>query len=509
MSDAGRIYDVAVVGGGINGCGIARDAAGRGYSVLLMEQGDLAGAASSASSKLLHADFHHLQRFAVRRVREALKERDVLLESAPHLVRPLRFVLPHDPRVRAWWRLRTGMFLHDRLGGRKLLPGSRILDLHQDMAGASLHPNFRFAFEYSDCWVDDARLVVANAVDAAERGADIRVRCRCLSARRRGKVWQLAAEDRRHGGKLQFQARALVNAAGPWAGGLLQRTPGAGARTPVRLVKGSHIVVPAKFRHGKPYVFQNKDRHICFAIPFDENFTLIGATEEAFKGNPSAVVVNASEIAYLCAAANAYLRDNVRPIDVVWAYSGVRPLYGDGLRLDAPAKGAPLLHVVGGTIVTYRRRAETALRMLGRALRQRTKPWTATAILPGGDMTWDGVTSFAVEVLGLYRFLSTGHVRRLVSTYGTRALDILEGVRSEADLGRHFGADLSEREVCYLMDYEWALTAEDVLWRRTKLGLRFSREQAMELEAWMAHRRGGAAPPDRQPAPLAENRKQN
>jgi glycerol-3-phosphate dehydrogenase len=494
---APQLYDIAIIGGGINGTGIARDAAGRGLSVVLVEQADLAGGTSSVSTKLIHGGLRYLENYEFRLVREALKEREVLLQAAPHIIRPMRFVLPHHAGLRPWWMLRFGLFLYDHLGGRRILPGTRVVNLRQDSAGEPLKPEFVKAFEYSDCWVDDARLVVDNAVDAAERGAGIRVRTRCATAERRGKSWRLVLEERARGVTSEIEARALVNAAGPWMHSL-----GSGLRPEetahVRLVQGSHIVVRKLFDHDRSYIFQNSDGRVCFVIPYEGDFTLIGTTDRDYEGDPGDVVITRGEIEYLCAAASAYLRQGVQPSDVVWSYSGVRPLYDAGaakaqeatrdyvLKVDAPNGAAPLLKVFGGKITTYRKLAEDGLAMLAPQFPGRGGPWTAEARLPGGDMAWDGADELAQRLATAFPFLRDDHLRRLVRTYGTRAHQVLGDARSADDLGQLFGCDLTERELRYLMEREWASTAEDVLWRRTKLGLRVTPTEAARLEAWMA-----------------------
>ncbi|WP_018261766.1 glycerol-3-phosphate dehydrogenase [Methylobacterium sp. WSM2598] len=495
------LYDLAVIGGGINGTGIARDAAGRGASVVLFEQGDLAGGTSSASTKLIHGGLRYLEHCEFRLVREALMEREVLWASAPHIVWPLRFVLPHLPGLRPAWLLRLGLFLYDHLGGRRLLPGTRSLDLARDEAGAPLKAGFRRAFEYSDCWVEDARLVVLNARDAAARGAEIRTRTRVVAAARGPAHWELTVEA---GGRREtVRARILVNAAGPWVSEVLTGVVRANAAAGVRLVQGSHIVVRRLFRHDRAYIFQNPDGRIVFAIPYERDFTLIGTTDRDYRGDPAAVAASEEEIAYLCAAASEYFREAIRPQDVVWTYSGVRPLYDDGagkaqeatrdyvLTLDAGGDRAPLLSVFGGKITTYRRLAEAALEQLRDHLGAARAPaWTARARLPGGDFPATGYAALAAAIRREYPFLDPAHAARLVRAYGTEAREILQGARGPADLGRVFGADLTEREVRYLMRREWAVGAEDVLWRRSKLGLRLSPAEAAALDGFM---RGDAA----------------
>jgi glycerol-3-phosphate dehydrogenase len=504
-----QVYDLAIIGGGINGCGIARDAAGRGYSVILCEAGDLATGTSSRSTKLIHGGLRYLEQFDFRLVREALAEREVLWGIAPHIVRPLRFVLPHRKGLRPAWMLRFGLFLYDHLGGRKRLPGTRVLDLGADAAGAPLRPDtFTTAFEYSDCWVDDARLVVLNARDAADRGTLIRTRTRVLSGERGVEGWRLLLADAATGRQEEIAARALVNAAGPWIEEVLRTGLGLRPRGQVRLVQGSHIVTRRLFDHDRAYIFQNPDGRVVFAIPNEDDFTLIGTTDRDFAGDPAAVAVSAEEVAYLCDAASASFRRPVTAADVVWAYSGVRPLFDDGaseakiasrdyvLELDAPGGAAPVLSVIGGKITTYRRLAEAALSRLAPQLGPReglAAGWTAREPLPGGNFDPDGVEPLAERLRRRYPFLTEAHALRLVRAYGTRAITLLGVARSPADLGPSFGASLSEAEVRYLMDNEWATTADDVAWRRSKLGLRLSREQIGALGDWMRHKLPQAA----------------
>jgi glycerol-3-phosphate dehydrogenase len=494
-------YDIAIIGGGINGAGIARDAAGRGLRVLLMEQNDLASGTSSASTKLIHGGLRYLEHGAVRLVREALAEREVLLRMAPHAIRPLRFVLPHHPEMRPAWMLRLGLFAYDHLGGRDILPASRAVDLTGSPLGAPLKRRFRRGFEYSDCWVDDARLVVLNAVDAAERGAVIRTRARCARAERSG-TWRLILQNR--GQREEASARVLVNAAGPWVGQVAETVIRLPAKAPVRLVKGSHIVVRRLFEHDHAYIFQNADRRILFAIPYQRDFTLIGTTDRDFVGDPGAVLPNAPEITYLCRAASVYFRDEVGPEQVVQAFAGVRSLHDDGSRkaedvtrdyeivLDAARNAAPLLTIYGGKITTYRRLAEAALARLTPFL-QMPPPWTACTPLPGGDFPWNGGDALVARARGLWPFLTEAHARRLVAAYGTRLDRILEGARSLDDLGPRFGDELTGAEVRYLMRHEWAETPDDVLWRRSKLGLHLDADARGALAAFVADETGRRA----------------
>jgi glycerol-3-phosphate dehydrogenase len=471
-----HVFDLAVIGGGINGCGIARDAAGRGLSVLLMEQDDLAGATSSASTKLIHGGLRYLEHYQFRLVRESLEEREVLLRAAPHITWPLRFVLPHRRGLRPWWMIRAGLFLYDHLGGREILPGTRTLNLRRDPAGAPLRDSFRRGFEYSDCWVDDARLVVLTARDAFLRGADIRVRTRCEAARPAGDLWSLRLR-----GGVEERARVLVNAGGPWVSSLLSNVAGRNEPMPIRLVKGSHIVVRRLFDHERAYIFQNTDGRVVFAIPFEQDFTLIGTTDEDFVGDPASVAVSARQEAYLLDAVGSYLKQPPVAADIVWRYAGVRPLRDDGASKAQEATRdyvlelsgtPPLLSVFGGKITTHRRLAEAAMARLAPFFPGMSGKWTAGAPLPGGDFPWHGAFGLTQDLYARFPFLGAGTAARLVRTYGTLAAGIFEGTRSFADTGLLFGAGLTQLEVDWLLANEWARSADDILWRRTKLGLR-------------------------------------
>jgi glycerol-3-phosphate dehydrogenase len=496
-----QVYDLAVIGGGVNGCGIARDAAGRGASVVLFEKNDLASATSSSSTKLIHGGLRYLEHCEFRLVREALMEREVLWRSAPHIVWPLRFVLPHHNGLRPAWLLRLGLALYDHVGGRKLLPATRVVDLSQDEAGQPLKRRFKRVFEYSDCWVDDSRLVVLNACDAAERGATIRPRTRVVGAERAAEGWRITVESRDGGPQEIVRARALVNAAGPWVGHVLTNVVRGNAPAAVRLVQGSHVVVRKLFAHEKAYIFQNADGRIIFAIPCERNFTLIGTTDQDFTGDPGHVAASEDEIAYLCAAASEYFEKPVERNDVVSTYSGVRPLFDDGaskaqeatrdyvLSLDAPAGGAALLSVFGGKITTYRRLAEAVLEKLEPFLpTMRKGVWTGGSVLPGGDFPEDGYAALVVRIRAKHPYLDAALAARLARAYGTRSFALLEGARCREDLGRVFGSDLTEREVDYLISHEWAVTADDVLRRRSKLGLRFSPDERAGLDGFMRER---------------------
>jgi glycerol-3-phosphate dehydrogenase len=504
-----RVYDLAIIGGGVNGCGIARDAAGRGNSVFLCEMNDLASGTSSWSTKLVHGGLRYLEYYEFRLVREALIEREILWQIAPHIIRPLRFVLPHHAGLRPAWLLRLGLFLYDHIGGRHLLPPTRSVDLATDAVGKPLiSGRYKKAFEYSDCFVDDARLVALNARDAADRGADIRTRARAAEIRQADGIWHVTVEDTLNGGRSTINARALINAGGPWVEDVLASGAGVNARAKVRLVQGSHIVVRQLYAHDRAYMFQNADGRIVFVIPYQDDFTLIGTTDRDYDGDPAKVKATAEEIEYLCKSVSEYLAKPVKPSDVVWSYAGVRPLYDDGaseakaatrdyvFELDTPG-GAPLLSIYGGKITTYRRLAEEALERLEPYLNstKAREGWTATAPLPGGDMDVSAVVALTAELMRDHPFLVHAHANRLAHAYGTRATKLLGSSKSMSDLGQLFGDTLTEAEVRYLMTNEWAVTAEDVVWRRSKLGLRLTPAEVSALDDWMAaHRSAGARP---------------
>lgn len=503
------MYDIVVIGGGVNGCGIARDAAGRGLSVLLAERDDLASGTSSASTKLIHGGLRYLEHCEFGLVRAALREREVLLAMAPHIVRPMRFVLPYHRGLRSRWLIRAGLFLYDRLGGRKILPASRKLDLRGSAIGAPLKANFTSAFEYSDCWVDDARLVVLNAMDAAARGADIRTRTAVVAATPESAHWAVRLRHTATGREETVQAHVLVNAAGPWAGevaaDLTADTPQAGSSARLRLVKGSHIVVPSLFTHDRAYIFQHADKRVVFAIPFERDFTLIGTTDVDYTGDPGTAAISDEETRYLCDAVGKYFKAPVRPADVVWRYSGVRPLHDAGgasahevtrdyhLSLDLPAGGPALLHVFGGKITTYRHLAEEALAMLGSRLPNAGAAWTGGSALPGGNFPVGGNEALAAELAQDHPALGTELAERLSRAYGTLAEDVVSDVHCRDDLGADFGAGLHQCEVEYLVREEWAVTAEDIVWRRSKLGLHMTVEQIADLEAWLTTNRSRVA----------------
>ncbi|WP_104492793.1 glycerol-3-phosphate dehydrogenase [Paracoccus denitrificans] len=510
--------DLFIIGGGINGCGIARDATGRGLSVTLAEMGDLAQATSSASTKLFHGGLRYLEFFEFRLVREALEERETLLAAMPHISWPMRFVLPYSPQMRfesdtptsrilslamPWlrgrrpaWLIRLGLFLYDNLGGRRILPGTKRLDLSRDPLGKPLKPGFRLGWEYSDCWVQDSRLVVLNARDAEARGATILTRTRVTRAERADGLWRITTEG--PDGTHTHHARALVNAGGPWVEDVIRTVAHIPSTEGVRLVRGSHIVVPRLYDHDRCYFFQGEDGRIIFSIPFEEDFTLIGTTDMDHQGSPGEARCSEAERDYLCAFASRYFARPVTPEQVVWTYSGVRPLYDDGAKSATAAtrdyvlslhdEGAPLLNVFGGKITTYRRLAESALAKLAPFFPQAGGDWTARVPLPGGDFPVDGVEALIAQLQASHPFLSPRLARRLVRTYGTEAFLLLDGAGSMADLGRDFGAGLTEAEVNWLIRNEFAHSAQDILWRRTKLGLHMNEAQCRELGAFVATR---------------------
>jgi glycerol-3-phosphate dehydrogenase len=502
-ADQNQPFDLLIIGGGINGAGIARDAAGRGLRVLLVEQEDLAQHTSSASTKLIHGGLRYLEYYEFRLVREALMERERLLAMAPHIIWPLRFVLPHENAVRPAWMVRLGLFLYDHLGGRKRLPASESVSFPDGRFGSALRPGIGKGFVYSDCWVEDSRLVVLNAMDAAERGAAIHTRTRFLDAQRNGALWQATVQDLGSGERKAVAARAIVNAAGPWVGQVLDQGLGIPGEATVRLVKGSHLVVPKLYEGGHAYILQNPDRRIVFAIPYEQDFTLIGTTDVAWKQAPGKVTISPEEAAYLCESVNRYFSRQIRPEDAVWSYAGVRPLYDNAARsdsavtrdyvlnVDAPVGGAPLLSVFGGKITTYRRLAEHALEKLQPHLGLPATSWTAGAPLPGGDMPDADFDRFLAGLRQRAPFLPEALARRLARAYGSRVDALLGDARAMADLGEDFGGGLTRAEVDYLLRKEWAVTAEDILWRRSKLGLHVPAGTEARLRDYLAMARPG------------------
>jgi len=500
--DDDNFFDVFVIGGGINGTSVARDAVGRGYSVMLAEMNDLASGTSSAATKLVHGGLRYLEHYEFRLVHEALAEREVLWANAPHIIKPLRFVLPHHKGLRPAIVLRAGLAMYDYMGGRRLLPPTKTLDLRTDVTGKPLKGDYRTGFEYSDCWVDDARFVVLNARDAADRGAAIRVRTKVASVRRDGGQWEIELRDEA-GNASTVRAGLIVNAAGPWVDSVINGVMGRNGGHNVRLVKGSHIVVNKLYEHDRCYIFQNADGRIIFAIPYEQDFTLIGTTDLDYKDDPKDVKISDAEIEYLCAAASEYFTKPVTVGDIVWTYSGVRPLFDDGasaaqeatrdyvLKLDGTTAEGAAINVFGGKLTTSRRLAESVVEKIEEVLGKKGPAWTKVAKFPGGDFE---PLAFDAEVRRLVKdhgWLPQKFAVRLTLLYGTRARVILGDAGSLDDLGTHFGADLYGAEVDYLVAQEWARTAQDVLWRRTKLGLRVGPEDVGRLEGYLATRDRG------------------
>ncbi len=516
VNSAQVVTDLFIIGGGINGCGIARDATGRGLSVVLAEQGDLAQGTSSASTKLFHGGLRYLEYFEFRLVREALEERETLLVAMPHISWPMRFVLPLSPRMRfesdtptsrllrwvmPWakgrrpaWLIRLGLLMYDTMGGRKILPAARSLDLTRDPAGKPLKSQYHRAFEYSDCWVEDSRLVALNARDAANRGARIMTRTKVVTAERQGDLWQITTDGPQ--GRSLHTARALVNAGGPWVEDIIRNVARINSSEGVRLVRGSHIVTKRLFDHERCYFFQGTDGRIIFAIPYEQDFTLIGTTDKDHTSAPKDAVCTDEERDYLLTFASQYFANPVTKDDVVWTYSGVRPLYNDGAKsataatrdyvLSLDQNGAPLLNVFGGKITTYRRLAESALAKLNPFFPTAKPAWTARVPLPGGDFPHDGVAALTASLGQKYPFLTPYWAGRMIRAYGTDAARILGDAGTPAALGHDFGATLTEAEVRWLMAKEYAVEAADVVWRRSKLGLRMTADQITALDQFMA-----------------------
>jgi glycerol-3-phosphate dehydrogenase len=491
------VFDLLIVGGGINGAGIARDAAGRGLRVMLVEQASLARYTSSASTKLVHGGLRYLEYFHFRLVREALLERERLLAIAPHLVRRKRFVLPYEQRLRPAWVVRLGLFFYDHLVRQNTLERSSDVRFATSPFGHPMRPSLRRGFAYSDCTVDDSRLVVLNAKDAAERGAVVEVGHRVVRAVREGERWQVEIENQASQQTSTVSARAIANAAGPWVAEVLTGRLGCSSQQAVRLVKGSHIVVRRLYDGDHAYVLQHPDRRIVFVIPYQNDFTLIGTTDVPWLGDPGPVLIDPAEVDYLCQTVNTYFERQIEPADVVWSYAGVRPLCDDAasdasavtrdyvLDVDAPPSGAPVLSVFGGKITTYRRLAEHALKKLEPHLGPMAKPWTGAAPLPGGDIPGGDMDAFITDVRRRWPFLDALHARRLAHAYGTRISRLLGGVHSREDMGEDFGGGLTRVEVDYLVREEWAASAEDLYWRHSKAGLYASPADERRLVAYL------------------------
>lgn len=490
------IHDLLIVGGGINGCAIARDAAGRGLSVLLIEQGDLAQGTSSASTKLIHGGLRYLELYEFRLVHEALAERELLLAAAPHIIWPLTFVLPHEPGMRPAWLVRLGLFLYDHLARRKRLDGSHMVALAGNALGAPLRASYKTGFTYADCWVDDSRLVVLNARDAHERGATIRVGAKLASAARKGDRWIARIES--ESGASEVEARVLVNAAGPWVSRVIDDALHLRSRKNTRLVKGSHLVTRKLFDGDHAYILQNPDKRIVFAIPYEADFTLVGTTDVPYDDAPGKVEISDAETDYLLASINRCFAHEVGRDDIVWSYAGLRPLYDDGsldasvvtrdyaFDLDTNGDRASALSIFGGKITTARRLAEHALDELSAFLPEHGGAWTKTAPLPGGDMREADFEAFLAGLMQTKPFLAPALARRLARAYGTRVWRILKDARSMSDLGADHGCGLTDAEIAYLVEEEWARSLDDILWRRSKLGLHLTKEQQDALVAAFA-----------------------
>ncbi|QJQ94205.1 MULTISPECIES: glycerol-3-phosphate dehydrogenase [Halomonadaceae] len=492
-SPTSALLDLYIIGGGINGTGIANDAAGRGLAVGLCEQADLASATSSASSKLIHGGLRYLEHREFRLVREALREREVLLKKAPHIVWPLRFILPHQPHLRPAWMIRAGLFLYDHLGKRDSLPGSRRLRFD---SSSPLKPTITQGFEYSDCWVDDARLVVLNALQAQQQSAEILVRTRCIDARQEQDHWHITLEDRDTGKQFVRHAKVLVNAAGPWVESFIRGQTTRQSRYGIRMIQGSHLVVPRLHDDERAYILQNKDGRIVFVLPYQQGFSLIGTTDRRYTGDPAKVAITPEETDYILEVVNDHFQQALTREDVVATYAGVRPLCDDecadpsamtrDYTLDLDRRpGEPLmLSVFGGKITTYRKLAEATMQLLGETFPDMGPAWTAQALLPGGDIGTQ--EAFVARLLRDYPFLGEARARRFASSYGSLCLRFLDGCSSEEALGEHFGAGLTEAEVAYLTEVEWAHNTDDVLWRRSKLGLRVNQAERERLDAYIA-----------------------
>lgn len=489
-------YDVLVIGGGVNGCGVARDAVGRGLKVALVEQGDLAGETSSSSTKLFHGGLRYLEYYEFGLVKKALIEREVLLRNMPHIAWPMRFVIPHLKGMRPKLMLRAGLFIYDYIGGRKLLPPTKTINLTKGPLGAPLDDAIKVGFEYSDCAVDDARLVVLNARDAADRGANIMVRTRFTSAIPKDGQWVASVKDLSTGKTKKIRARVLINAGGPWVKSIIEDQLQSETSENIRLVRGSHIVVPKIYDHDRAYFFQIADGRLVFTIPYENDFTLIGTTDADHEGDPANPQCSPEEAAYLCEVVSKNFKKKITPEDIVWTYAGVRPLNDSE---DGDAKSAsrdyeikvrqidesPLINIFGGKITTYRKLAEEVVAELAPFTSMINKAWTHHAHLPGGDFALQQKDELIAQFRWDFPFLDEDQVRRMFKAYGTQASEMLKGMTSAKQMGKNFGAGLTEVEVYWLMNNEWAQTAEDVVWRRSKLGLRLSDKQVAALDLWM------------------------
>lgn len=488
------MYDLLIIGGGINGTAIARDAAGRGLKVLLCERDDLASHTSSASTKLIHGGLRYLEYYEFRLVREALIEREVMLRAAPHIIWPMRFVLPYDKGLRPAWMLRTGLFLYDHIGGREMLPGSKSLKLDKSPHKGVLESRFKTGFEYSDCWVEDARLVVLYALDAAHRGADIRTRTEVMSIEAADDGYK--AEIKSGGNIETVFAKGVINSAGPWVDEVLKKIQRKKNEQSLRLVKGSHIVTKKLFDGDHAYLFQNADNRVIFAIPYEKNYTLIGTTDQPYALSEGPVKISQEEINYLCEAASEYFENDISPDDVVWDYAGVRPLYDDKsenasavtrdyvLDIEEFTEGAPFLSIYGGKITTSRKLAEHAMQKLGKYYGLKEADWTATALLPGGDLIDADFDLFFSDMQTRYPDIEADLLKRYCRAYGTRITLLLGDGDEVPAMGQHFGAGLYEIEALHLINHEWATSADDILWRRSKLGVHMSEDEIAAFSGW-------------------------
>ncbi|MFW6075363.1 MAG: glycerol-3-phosphate dehydrogenase [Chloroflexota bacterium] len=504
---SGAVIDLLVIGGGINGVGIARDAAGRGLSVTLCERGDLGGATSWTSSKLLHGGLRYLERYEFRLVHDALAEREVLMDAAPHLIRPLPTVLPHDSTLRPIWMIRAGLFLYDHLARRKTLPGSRGIDFRTHKAGEPLRPEREKGFLYYDCQVDDARLVILNAIDARQRGAQILPRTSCVHAERRGRVWHATLQDACTGEERQVHARLIINATGPWAENVARHVLGLKPRYHSHPVKGSHIVTRKLYEGEHAYILQSEDRRVVFVLPFENEYTIIGTTDTEYSGDLANPTIDPDEVDYLSHVVNRYFARPVQPDDIIWTYSGIRPLYDDGsadpssitrdyLLEPHPKRGeppaAPAVTIWGGKLTGYRLLAEDVLARVLRFFPKMEERWTATAPLPGGNLQPAPFDTFQKMVRQVYPWLPADLARDYAHRYGARIHTMLGNVDSMDRLGAELSPGLYEREVSYLVREEWATSADDILWRRTKLGLRATPDSVEVLRSWLEQYRSSS-----------------